>query len=459
MTLYNIRYTDSSALSAAETLTRTRLLNLMVKNGSGTYKDLTQAHNAMDNEPTQVFVMYYYYIGKQYEEVDEVTNDLIANPSLSMEYWNLAQRNSVLGSLLMSAAYIPSYSAMLRSVTSTLTTYALLSSSEERIYDAIGEILSALLDYADALSTYLDDYSGMSITDTIKTLKQVLWQPALPDPTINGTLDLTEVETAMDGLRSVLNTRSTYPELVKFVLTPSLGSSGTAYITKLQSPIFTTVILYSYYNENKYTLLDLATPDKWYNLDAYQAIKTIDDNELQSLESIALNSLRTKNFTEHQNSLRKRAFHKKADPQTDEGHSHFGMSSGTASRPSGRRKDQKRNDNRNDNPFGHEHSGQESPRPANNQSSTPDDSTYNPDPLLSRLAFDAIQYVRALPADDMTNDHMTRFSVNNEAPQAISRNALQQMDQRIVSRDRYGNHSYLVTFTRRHRKPIFSPIN
>jgi hypothetical protein len=89
----------------------------------------------------------------------------------------------------------------------------------------------------------------------------------------------------------------------------------------------------------------------------------------------------------------------------------------------------------------------------------PDDSAYEPDTMLSRLALDIIEYVRALPVTDMTNDHMTRFSSTTESPMAIGRDSLRDLDQRIVVRDRYGSHTYLVTFTRQGRKPIFSPVN
>jgi hypothetical protein len=79
--------------------------------------------------------------------------------------------------------------------------------------------------------------------------------------------------------------------------------------------------------------------------------------------------------------------------------------------------------------------------------------------MLARLAMDITEYVTALPNDDMTNDHMTRFSTTNESPSAIGRDSLRDMDQRIVVRDRYGSHTYLVTYTRQSRKPIFSPVS
>lgn len=100
-----------------------------------------------------------------------------------------------------------------------------------------------------------------------------------------------------------------------------------------------------------------------------------------------------------------------------------------------------------------------SPAPTQATPQVPDDQHYEPDPLLARHAREITEFVRSLPTSDMTNDHMTRFSVDSESPQATSRDFLLPTDQRIVIRDRYGNHTYLVTYTRKNRKPIFSPVN
>jgi len=99
------------------------------------------------------------------------------------------------------------------------------------------------------------------------------------------------------------------------------------------------------------------------------------------------------------------------------------------------------------------------PPPPPQANATPDDTTYIPDAVLARKNKDITRYMQALTTMDMTKDHMTRFSTNNEVPHPIQRMHLQRGDIRTFAGQGTLGQMYLVTFTRRNRKPIFNPVN
>lgn len=89
----------------------------------------------------------------------------------------------------------------------------------------------------------------------------------------------------------------------------------------------------------------------------------------------------------------------------------------------------------------------------------PDDDNYVPDGIMSAEARDYTKAIRANPDLDLKHDHMSRFGTTTEGPGPISEATLQKGDWTILIRDRYGNRRYLVTYTRKSKKPIFSQIN
>lgn len=88
----------------------------------------------------------------------------------------------------------------------------------------------------------------------------------------------------------------------------------------------------------------------------------------------------------------------------------------------------------------------------------PDDTSYVPDRLLESLARDHTNSVRADPDRFAEQDHMTRFDTTVEMASSISRAQLRRGDFFVTRRDRYGNTQFLVTYTRKSKKPIFSYV-
>jgi len=105
-------------------------------------------------------------------------------------------------------------------------------------------------------------------------------------------------------------------------------------------------------------------------------------------------------------------------------------------------------------------SGRRTPPPTKRHSPvTPDDDDYSPDSLLAMKARTMTEKVNAQAKTDLSHDHMTRFNVNVEVASSIAKTQLRPDDYRIQVKDRNGTRLFLVTYTRKSRKPIFSPIS
>lgn len=89
----------------------------------------------------------------------------------------------------------------------------------------------------------------------------------------------------------------------------------------------------------------------------------------------------------------------------------------------------------------------------------PDDTDYTPDALLARKTKDITLYMQRLTNMDMEKDHMTRFSVTNESPVPMQRMQIRRGDIPVFAGQNTFSQKYIVTFTRKSRKPVFNPVN
>jgi hypothetical protein len=89
----------------------------------------------------------------------------------------------------------------------------------------------------------------------------------------------------------------------------------------------------------------------------------------------------------------------------------------------------------------------------------PDDSAYTPDPYLSYKVRKQIALVQSGTDKFEKRDHMTRFHASNEAARSLPRSQVQMRDIIAIAGRTSIDQGYVVTFTRRHKKPIFNPIS
>lgn len=89
----------------------------------------------------------------------------------------------------------------------------------------------------------------------------------------------------------------------------------------------------------------------------------------------------------------------------------------------------------------------------------PDDSTYVPDACLSRKVRHLTSYFQDFDIPTSNHDHMTRFDTIMEHAIPLSRFQVQRTDSRTFSGPSILSRMYVVTYTRKSRKPIFNPVD
>jgi uncharacterized protein (UPF0297 family) len=88
----------------------------------------------------------------------------------------------------------------------------------------------------------------------------------------------------------------------------------------------------------------------------------------------------------------------------------------------------------------------------------PDDSSYIPNPLLAMKIRPQIERVQNGQDTFEFRDHMKRFDASNESAVSLSRSMVRPYDMTVTAGRTSVDQRYVVTFTRRHKKPIFNPI-
>jgi hypothetical protein len=100
-----------------------------------------------------------------------------------------------------------------------------------------------------------------------------------------------------------------------------------------------------------------------------------------------------------------------------------------------------------------------SPDPSTTQPTIPDDTSYVPEQELYRKVKDLTEWLRTQDTIKLKKDHMTRFGVQVEEQRSVRKIDLLPTDTRIIRGQNTLGQMYMVTFTRKSKKPIFNPVS
>lgn len=93
------------------------------------------------------------------------------------------------------------------------------------------------------------------------------------------------------------------------------------------------------------------------------------------------------------------------------------------------------------------------------EDSSPDDTSYAPNPYLSFKVRRQIERYQSGLDTAPQRDHMTRFETTTESERSIPRSAVRLDDITVTAGRTAIDQRYVVTFTRRNKKPIFNPVS
>jgi hypothetical protein len=360
---------------------------------------------------------------------------------------------------------LPEYLDFIQSINSILAKYKTIRSNDAHERNAIGEILAAQIDYLRGLSNNFDNYMDDYSNDKAGYIDASCYN-------YNDSRDYTDEDSDDYKIRQELQTLDYHiadpnvsDVVVKYILTPSFGQHGIAYVTELKFPIFVSILPHSLLNENLLSFWKFNFPNHPSKDTVYQLARPVDDIVLQELEGLVLSKIRTSQY----HSIEKALLNKSLSLQSlsgrddDDAGSEFGMNTG--SRPSGRKPPPKGKGKKPYTSGDHGPSHPQGRDPSDNaseqESDTPDDSNYVPNQSLLILSKGWIKIADELPSTDLTHDHMTRFETSSEVSQPISKGQIRRgehADWFILKRTALGTQQYVVTFTRKSKKPIFNPV-
>lgn len=454
---YTTHNTGSDALAKVQRMIRNLLIdNAMSRTGQSLNKQQTKGQLA--NFTPSTIMMDNYCLTTQYMLSGNIIAEINSGTSRSVhDFRQIAQRASIYARSFSLYPPMDEYLVLITRINEILRNSQAHNRPTSRDSADIGRLLLALFEYASEASQGYTDYQSYDNDAMANSVHEDGYDMSNQNPAYTALPKVAAINRQFEELANIIANPDTRPVLVKFIFSQSLGSSAIQYITDISLPLSANFF-------PAYTLRGLFERI-WKRrfpgtttLQLEPIIQQIDDSILQELEDIHLQAQIRNRYRMVRGTIFDFANSLIASEEPNIPEFTFESLAESIFDPA---------------PLEYATPPQQSlplvpeepSTPARSTHSlptppdSPDDSAYNPDPLFDRLARDATEYVRALPDDDMTHDHMTRFSAADEYPRPISRDSLRDSDQRIVVRNRSGSFTHLVTFTRRSLKPIFNPVS
>jgi len=464
--MFDYQTIDSNALKALEATTRKAIMKKLHNNRSYAHVPYAQMRSNLASRSNADLITLEYHQSATYLTQEEVIDDIQKDTTMYTPYYKRWSDNAFMFSELIRRK--PIISIYINSANDMADIIEKANAEEHdgvQIEEDLRNLVSTQITYANACAELFTEWNLGESNDVISDLKDALWdttvihngQDELPED--ERTLDFTELDLAQTRLIDSIRTEKVDPFILQFMLSPTAGSHGISFIAKTCNPILVKILPATISQTDGIPILGHFYSDPDDPNGNIDSMRGQPDKTLQHLESLVQKAIKSSDTDDLRDGILRWSIgldqqeRGKGENTPSSFHHAFGEPEGSKGKGS-------RND-RNQPPSsgGQRSESQQQQQPQQQQPQVPDDTSYEPDPLFARLARETTAYVQALPTTDMTNDHMTRFSTTTESPHAVSRDFLLQTDQRIVVRNRYGSSMYLVTYTRKSRKPIFSPVS
>jgi len=450
---YQLDRTDSQELKKLEGFTRSRLFSDLFK-GVPVIKSAQASFVSSHKSYTSGYLLgYSYLVNREYTSLDAVMEDISNNGDDAEQAW-FDQCNIAFSymTILQRNPFLTTYAELLTSIIDTLNKAKIVTKTQDRVTEAIHDILSHLLDYTQGCREYFEYMKYKSIESMTADVKPQTYNQSSPTDSDARTPAETIIDDLLQKLAYLFADPDVYDELVKFLLTPSLGSCGIDYLGDYKFPLALNVMQYdpTITQSHVYWKIRNESPDALDKVDPL----LVDDSDLQRLEGLSLKSLRNDSYRNHRDALLKEIFKDKVQDNETGDQNDFGFSFQKPPTPGNRGKKQKKKNP--PPPFRH---GQSS---HNQAPATPDDDDYTPDHVLASLVRDYTRKAHSAGFDISTHDHMTRFNTTSEGAQPISESQVRRgkgSDWTIIKRTNLGNQKYVVTYTRKSKKPIFNAVS
>jgi len=440
--------TDSPQLWKLESANRTKLIRLHLRATGAPVSQLSASEKSLRVYTTGYLLCNAYTGSKEYENIDEISDEMLSGDGdITTELDALANKVWRFIGIVTDYPAVQPYAKMINAITQIILGNRHEDLDDDDIHDITSLMLEHVNEYASDLKAIFDGFDdSATIAEVDEFTRGITWRDITLGITPSPEVDNSEVKIALDKLRMAFYDYTIDDRLAKFIMTPSLGSAGLAYVSKLMVPLAVNILPHRLINR-------IIAQDIWF-LDYYPSGDTLtnflsrtDDTELQALESNAWRSLGSNLFRNHASKLSEHLSDKRSSRVSGN------SSSGTGQKPSeddSKKDDKKGEDRRGPDP--------DADPEAQTTGNIPDDDDYTPNAGLYRKVRDLTKFYQSSDDMNMEKDHMTRFSTTNETPVGLSRLSVRRTDVRVYSGQGTNGNMFVVTFTRKSRKPIFNPV-
>lgn len=449
MNSFDYQQVDSNALRALEATTRKKLIAKL--HLTGPYKTMTleQVRANLKTTTTQTIFIQEYYSSERYKMQEEVVDEITRDPSLKAAFSKRSVNAMHFAISILFQPVISIYQIYAEKMITVIEDSIDNDHYGTDVEEDLRKLVAIHIDYANAHVDMFEEWNFATSDKLEEELKPLLWNT---DVIHNGQTDSTPISertdfTEFDRIHSRLIEviERSDPMIMQYMISPTFGSYGTALLPITLNPILVKILPQPLSISQGKSILEASFEEPLHQ--AILEVKRTPDRILQILESIAQKAIDSTEVDDIRDGILRwstgldQQDRGKGENSPSSFHSSFGEP--TSPRP-----------NRQQQSTGRRQTNQQQQQ----QQQTPDDDNYQPDALLASLAAAHTRLVQANPAAFATQDHMTRFSTTSEAPSTLSRAQLKSSDYYIMKRDRYGNQMFLVTYTRKSKKPIFSYI-
>lgn len=417
-----------------------------------------------DPQPTYIMVQTLYFAGRQYEEIQEI-EDEISNGTgrTEAQFAVLAEYMKDYSYVCNEEPFIDLYTDFLTSVNDLIYSEFPLAEEPEDSHDIIGQLMGIQLDYARKCVERFDTWRDTDWSIFANQTYDSRWKPKSDNETTKYSVDTTAFAKELQRLRDYLVSVEARIAVTKYILSGTIGSYAIDLIPDISFPLFVSVLpaafvemnyqsFWSYMNYDDHDHIALGLEDA----------KTYDETDLQHLDELFLQSLNTRTMHKHNTRQLRRATLKKDEYYADQdtpstpkaSHPRPPFDHGTSGNQGQRKKKTKKQPPP---PKGPDSSGGQSSQ-GQQQPAIPDDDDYSPDWMLVKQVKYQIQDIKDTTPFPDYFDHMTHFNTHDERPVSVLSSKVTNRDLKVFKGNSLLDGYYIVTFTRKSRKPIFNPV-
>jgi hypothetical protein len=484
---FNYQTLDSSALKALEATSRKKALEALARTAPYQGESYDKVRRDSQTMSTTYITVREYYYSQRFLNIDEVRDAIASDPLKDGDFHiALAHKAEVFASIIENKPIIEPYTLHVKEVTALITEFTLKGESERALDELFRQIMLVQISYANDCVDFFSDHDLCFEDNIHAAVEDYIWDPSMTHSEQNSSKDILqainfdELDEAQKAMDAAIGNEDLRVEILQFLLSPTLGSHGVALISPTCSPIYVKILPIQFTKQNAEKLILQSFNNGTYAQNI-GIIRKTKDKALQYLEALAqqaiansdpdrirdgvlawsMNIDQTRNDRGEQTpSSFQNVF---GEPDSNNGTSKGKGKQQQHDSGNDQDKDETTKESHDDKSEDHDPEGSSSQQ-KQRQQQVPDDDDYHPELdsiTLFILSKDYTKEVRSKPKGTLFHDHMARFNTTSESATTLSRDSIRRGkdgDYFITSGNQSGLRQFVVTFTRKSRKPIFNPV-